>query len=111
MQTPIRGHLLYAALFTISLTSLGTGHVLAQGGASRMDVMLEEITVTARKREESLQDAPISITAYTGEQLELRGIDDLDRLQNITPNLTFIDSSTFIAGSNSATVFMLCPSS
>jgi iron complex outermembrane receptor protein len=78
----------------------------SQAGAGRLDTMLEEIIVTARKREESLQDAPISISAFTGDQLELRGISDIDQLQNISPNLTFIDSSTFIAGSNSATVFL-----
>ncbi|MGB0658268.1 MAG: hypothetical protein ACPGOS_04310, partial [Gammaproteobacteria bacterium] len=38
---------------------------------------IEEITVTARQREESLADAPYTITALTADQLEVRGINQL----------------------------------
>lgn len=62
---------------------------------------LEEITVTARKREEGLQDTPVAITAFTGEMIENRFIDDLSQIEAFTPNLTF-DSSANISGSNSA---------
>ena len=34
---------------------------------------LEEVTVTARRRDESLQDVPIAVTAFSGEALALRG--------------------------------------
>lgn len=47
-----------------------------------------EIVVTARRREESLQDVPISITAFTGDALDLRGAADITALQRATPNLT-----------------------
>lgn len=48
---------------------------------------LEEITVTAQKRSESLQDTPISIAALTGPQLEAKGIHGLSDLQAEVPNL------------------------
>ncbi len=52
-------------------------------------VGLEEIVVTARKREESLQDVPISITAFTAEALETRNIESVYDLAKLTPNLSF----------------------
>ncbi|MEM9403843.1 MAG: TonB-dependent receptor [Pseudomonadota bacterium] len=48
---------------------------------------LSEIVVTAQKREESLQDVPISITAVTGETLENNGIISFQGLGERTPNL------------------------
>jgi len=48
---------------------------------------LEEITVTARKREETLQNVPVSVTAFSGEGLEKRGISNLAGINNFTPNL------------------------
>lgn len=47
-----------------------------------------DIVVTARRREERLQDVPISITAVTGDQLTTRGIRDALDLQYQTPSLT-----------------------
>jgi outer membrane receptor protein involved in Fe transport len=48
---------------------------------------LEEIVVTATRREESLQQVPISIVAVTGEGLEMRGLDSLERVSQAIPNL------------------------
>ncbi|MCV6621395.1 MAG: TonB-dependent receptor [Cellvibrionaceae bacterium] len=47
----------------------------------------EEVVVTARKREESLQDVPVSVTAFSGAGLENRGISNLQGINNFTPNL------------------------
>ncbi|OWQ96384.1 TonB-dependent receptor [Sphingopyxis witflariensis] len=55
-------------------------------GASTAQV--EEIVVTARRREESLQDVPISVTAFTADALDLKGAPDITALQRSTPNLT-----------------------
>lgn len=46
-----------------------------------------DIVVTARKRDERLQDVPIAITAATGEKLEQLGITDVTELSSITPGL------------------------
>ena len=49
--------------------------------------VLEEIVVTAQKREESLQDVPISITAITGDAIQSGAIQRLDALAPTVPNL------------------------
>lgn len=55
---------------------------------------LEEIIVTAQKREERLQDVPLSITAISGAQLEARGIDGIEGLNALAPNLAFKTNPT-----------------
>jgi len=53
---------------------------------------LEEITVTATKRESSLQDVPISIVAISGDALENAGIEDFDDLISSVPSLSLKSS-------------------
>ena len=48
----------------------------------------DEIIVTARRREESLQDVPIAVTAYSGETLEAQGALDITDIGDTTPNVT-----------------------
>ncbi|MEM7280221.1 MAG: TonB-dependent receptor [Pseudomonadota bacterium] len=60
--------------------------VLAQQAANSTRV-LDEIVVTAQKREESLQDVPISITAVSGETLENNGVIGFQALGERSPNL------------------------
>ncbi|MDA0890901.1 MAG: hypothetical protein O3C15_01115 [Proteobacteria bacterium] len=43
---------------------------------------LEEVIVTAQKREQSLQDVPISITAISGEQIQDAAINSFNDLDN-----------------------------
>ena len=50
---------------------------------------IEEITVTARKREENLQDTPVSITAFSSIDIENAGIRRSEDLARFTPNLKF----------------------
>ena len=52
-------------------------------------VGLEEVVVTAQRREESLQDAPIAITVISTEKLELRGIDNFRNIAEHTPSMSF----------------------
>ncbi len=63
---------------------------------------MEEIVVTARKREESLQDTPIAISAFTGEGLEIRGVTDLSRLDDFAPNLVLKRSPSNSGVTNAA---------
>ena len=68
---------------------------LAQTPAGgRSSALLEEVVVTARKREESLQDAPIAVSAFSGEALDFRGVTDLERLDQFTPNLVLNEAPT-----------------
>jgi outer membrane receptor protein involved in Fe transport len=59
---------------------------LAQQPAA--DGVLDEIIVSARRREESLQTVPLAITAFTGESLEARGIDMVGNMNAMAPNLS-----------------------
>ncbi len=51
-----------------------------------------EIIVTARRREESLQDVPVAVTAYSGAQLEAAGALDITDISDTTPNVTLENS-------------------
>jgi len=64
--------------------------VLCGGTAvAQDDDVLDEITVTAEKREASIQDVPISISAITGDMIEDLAIDDVMDLYVQTPGLSF----------------------
>jgi len=54
---------------------------------------LEEIVVTSRKREESLLDVPLSITALTSADLEIKGIRDFKDVIDFTPGFFFAEHS------------------
>lgn len=49
---------------------------------------VEEIVVTARRRAESLQDVPASVTAFTGERLFETGALDIVAINDLVPNVT-----------------------
>lgn len=51
-----------------------------------------DIVVTARRREESLLDVPVAITAYSGEALEAAGAIDITSISETTPNVTLENS-------------------
>jgi iron complex outermembrane receptor protein len=53
---------------------------------------IEEIIVTARKREESLQDVPISVQAFSGDDITEQGIVDLQMLAPYTPSFAYTPS-------------------
>lgn len=67
------------------------GTAMAQDGsmAGREDqgVLTSEIVVTAQRREESVQDVPISITALGGSQLKALNIQDAQRIVDLVPGL------------------------
>jgi len=76
----------------------------AQQGASASE--LEEVIVTARRMEERLQDTPISVAAFTPEQLEQRSILSTEDLDQITPNLQFTNDTTLAGNNNSSNIFI-----
>ncbi len=76
-----------------------------QATAETAVTTLDTVKVTARKREESLQDVPVAVTALTAEQLDKLAIKDLGDLQGQVPNLTIYAArgsnttiTTFIRG-------------
>lgn len=65
-----------------------------------------EIIVTARKREEKLQDTPIAISAFSSAGLAARGVQATDSLATITPNLTLQNNPAFGGSANSAAIYI-----
>jgi len=62
---------------------------LAQSATPQPEVTeVDEVVVTARRREETLTDVPIAISVQTGEQLAERGAQDITALQRVIPNMT-----------------------
>jgi len=57
--------------------------------------MLEEIVVTAQRREQDIQNVPIAISAFTTETLRAKGVTDINSLTNLTPNVNLDSSSPF----------------
>lgn len=70
------------------------------------DALIEEVVVTARRREEGLQSAPIAISAYTGDSLDYRGVTRLDQLAKFAPGLTLENNPSFGGASNSAAIYL-----
>ena len=64
--------------------------VTAQGdtssGSKLKRALIEEVVVTAQKRESNLQDTALAISAFTGESMEYKGINDISGLQSEIPN-------------------------
>ena len=72
------------------------------GGADEADSggPLDEITVTAQRREEKLDKVPISISAYSGEQLQHEGITDMSAIARETPGFAVVPGATIGGGNN-----------
>ncbi len=68
--------------------------LLAGFGAGQAQAQLEEVVVTAQKRAESLQEAPLSVAAFTENMLENQGIDSLTDLAIQAPSLQAYDFPT-----------------
>jgi iron complex outermembrane receptor protein len=65
--------------------ALSIGALLGAGSAHAQ--LLDEIIVTAERRETSLQETPISIAAFSAETMELKGLETLEDVAAFTPNL------------------------
>jgi iron complex outermembrane receptor protein len=83
-----------------ALTSLPTLSWAADSSANGL--VIEEIIVTARKKEESIQDAPLAVTAITGELRE-GSVRRLEDIQAFAPNL-FINRTPGIASGAAITI-------
>jgi outer membrane receptor protein involved in Fe transport len=58
------------------------------------ELLTEEVIVTARKREESVQDVPASVTALGGQMLDHIGAEGFDDFARLAPGLTMVPTST-----------------
>ena len=88
------------AFSPLLLSFLPLGQASAQGSA--VDAFaIEEIVVTARRREESLQDTPIAVTAYSEDEMDLRGHLNITDISQATPNVN-IEQAASVSGLTAA---------
>lgn len=79
---------LLLASAALALSSLSTPALAQTAPAAESPLLEGDIIVSARRRDESLLEVPISVTAFSGETLEQRGVPDITALQFKAPNLT-----------------------
>lgn len=61
----------------------------AQQAAVQGDSQLDEIIITAQRREQNLLEVPISVSVYTQEAMDIQGVRDMADIAKFTPSLTF----------------------
>jgi iron complex outermembrane receptor protein len=71
----------------LSLSAIHAAH--SQEAASETVMVLEEILITAEKREAKLQDVPIAVSAFTDELRDVVGIRGIEDLAAFTPGLNY----------------------
>ncbi len=87
----------------LAMLVLGVPAYAQNGGDEETGRMLEEVIVTAQKREQSLQEVPITVSAFSGEFVTENGIQDIRGIADLTPNLSIksrgeTETSVFIRG-------------
>ncbi len=70
------------------------GQAQSSPAAALAEDGLDDIVVVAQKREERLQDVPVSVGVITGADTERQGINDLESLSSRVPNLTIAESAS-----------------
>lgn len=79
---------IFSVILLLPITSLNAQN------SSKSNALIEEVTVTARKKEESSQDVPLSITALNEAQLEILKFRDFNDISVGIPNLAADDIGT-----------------
>ena len=78
----LRNNLLLSSVLIAAAAVGGSAHAQAAN-------VIEELVVTAEKREQSLQDVPVAISAFTSKQRDLVGVNSVQDLTNFTPGFTY----------------------
>ena len=82
------GSALGTAMLAVALLAAPAGMMLtSQAVMAQGDTLLEEIIVTARKREENVLEIPESLTTFTGDMVESANINGLEDIGLLVPNL------------------------
>lgn len=77
-----------ASFLMISTSAFAQDAADASAAAQEENIGLEEIVVTAQKREQNMQDVPVAVTALSGETLSNQRINDFADLTKAAPSLT-----------------------
>ena len=79
----------------VRCTVFGLAALFSYGTVMAAEDVVEEIVVTAQKREQNIQDVPIAISAFTAETLQSKGVGDIGALTRLTPNVNLDTGSPF----------------
>jgi iron complex outermembrane receptor protein len=82
---------LWGAVLGGAVLLTGTGETWSQEGPPAIMGQVENVVVTATRREERLQDVPIAVTALTASALERQQVFDVSALQRAAPNILVLD--------------------
>jgi iron complex outermembrane recepter protein len=88
------GQPLVATIISLALLSTGAAWAADTTPAAEEGGPLQEITVTATRHEESLSKVPISVTAFTQDAMDLRGVKDFQDVAKFTPGVSIDNSGT-----------------
>jgi iron complex outermembrane recepter protein len=102
MTQPVSRRVVVAVARAIAAASVAGAPALLPTIAQAQS--LEEVVVTAERRETKVQDTPISLVALSQETLEAKGVEDVMDLADFTPNLSIKGGRT---GGNNAPVFSI----
>ena len=91
-----------SSLFRVTLMGVAVPFVVLSSAIAVQPAVaqnvIEEIVVTARKRAENLQDVPAAVSAFGAEELKDRGIDSIDEVGRLTPNVAMTETTGLISG-------------
>ena len=96
----------HAATAVLCLVFLYSPTPLFAQTDSGSSAILEEIVVTARKREESLQDTPLAVSAFNTAELEHRNIVSVNEISQYIPNVQYDNVASEAGGGNSSQIFI-----
>ena len=82
----------------LTFASAGPSWAQAPAAAEQDSLALEEVTVTARKREERVADAPLSITAFSAKDIEAKGFVNLEDVARSAPGVQYSQMGGQIPG-------------
>ncbi len=72
------------------MAGVGSGPIAAQDQGARR---VNEVIVTAQRREQAISDVPIAMTYFSGVDLRSASIDDVEKLQLLSPSLTVVSAT------------------
>ena len=82
----------------VGLGFVGQPWTASAAESAEADSAIETLIVTATKREESIQDVPIAVTAIAGEDLAARGVQDIYGLMEVAPSVAVYNSNSTTNG-------------
>lgn len=93
-----RRRAMFASLLGSAASLIALPAIAQEAQAESSDGGLAAIVVTAERREQSLQDIPISATVLSGEELQRKGVNNLNDIQQVAPSIAIntFNRSTYI---------------